>query len=50
MALLPTARREEALIGIENVISMILADLESGGASPPLDNRVPGGILTSEAG
>ncbi len=50
MALLPTARREGALIRIENVISMNLAEMESGGVSPPLDNRVPGGILTIEAG
>ncbi len=51
MALLPTERREEVLNHIENVISMILAEMESGGVSPPLDGRVPGGILlTIEAG
>ena len=43
--------REEALIHIENVISMILAEMESGGVSPPSDELVPGGILlTIEAG
>ncbi len=36
---------EEALIHIENVISMILAEMESGGVSPPPDELVPGGIL-----
>ncbi len=51
MAPLLAARREEALIHIENVISMILAVMELGGVSPQLDNRVPGGILlTVEAG
>jgi predicted RNase H-like HicB family nuclease len=43
--------REEALTHIENVISMILAEMESGGVSPPRDELVPGGILlTIEAG
>jgi predicted RNase H-like HicB family nuclease len=37
--------REEALTHIENVISMILAEMESGGVSPPPDEPVPGGIL-----
>jgi predicted RNase H-like HicB family nuclease len=37
--------REEALTHIENVISMILAEMESGGVSPPRDELVPGGIL-----
>ncbi len=37
--------REEALIHIENVIAMILAEMESGGVSPPPDELVPGGIL-----
>ena len=42
---------EEALIHIENVISMILAEMESGGVSPPPDEPVPSGILlTIEAG
>ncbi len=50
MAPLLAARRDEALIRIENVISMNLAEMESGGVSPPLDNRVPGSILTIEAG
>ena len=43
--------REEALTHIENVISMILAEMESGGVSPPPDQLVRGGIpLTIEAG
>ncbi len=43
--------REEALTHIENVISMILAEMGSGGVSPPPDELVPGGILlTIEAG
>ena len=33
--------REEALIHIENVISMILAAMESGGVLPPPDELVP---------
>ena len=42
---------EEALTHIENVIAMILAEMESGGVSPPPDEPVPGGILlTIEAG
>ena len=42
---------EEALTHIENVIAMILAEMESGGVSPPPDELVPGGILlTIEAG
>ncbi len=42
---------EEALTHIENVIAMILAEMESGGVSPPPDEQVPGGILvTIEAG
>ena len=39
--------REEALIHIENVISMILAEMVSGGVSPPLDELEPGGILVT---
>ncbi len=43
--------REEALTHIENVISRILAEMESGGVSPPPDELAPGGILlTIEAG
>tara|TARA_B100000315_G_scaffold91265_1_gene83896 strand:+ start:337 stop:570 length:234 start_codon:yes stop_codon:yes gene_type:complete len=43
--------REEALVHIENVLSMILAELEAGGATPPPDAAVPGGILlTIETG
>ena len=43
--------REEALTHIENVMSMILSEMESGGVSPPPDEPVPGGILlTIEAG
>ena len=43
--------REEALIRIENVISMILVEKESGGVPPPPDELVLGGILsTIEAG
>ncbi len=37
--------REEALTHIENMIAMILAEMESGGVSPPPDEPVPGGIL-----
>ena len=37
--------REEALTHIENAILMILAEMESGGVSPPRDEPVPGGIL-----
>ncbi len=43
--------REEALTHIENVIAIILAEMESGGVSPPPDEPVPGGILlTIESG
>ncbi len=43
--------REEALTHIENVISMVLSEMESGGVSPPPDEPVPGGILlTIESG
>ena len=43
--------REEATAHIENVIAMILAEMESGGVSPPPDELVPGRILlTIDAG
>ena len=37
--------REEALTHIENAISMILAEMELNGVSPPFNEPVPGGIL-----
>ena len=37
--------REEALVHIQSVISMILANLEPGGVSLPPDELVPDGIL-----
>ena len=43
--------REEALIHIENVISMILLEMDSRSVSPPPDEPMPGGILvTIESG
>ena len=37
--------REEALTHIENAISMILAEMELNGVSPPPNEPVPGGVL-----
>jgi predicted RNase H-like HicB family nuclease len=37
--------REEALIHIENAISMILAEIEFNGVTPPPNEPVPGGVL-----
>lgn len=41
--------REEALTHIENVISMILAELDFNGLPPPPNEPVPDGVLLSFA-
>ena len=41
--------REEALTHIENAISMILAEMELNGVSPPADEPVPDSVVLTFA-
>ena len=48
MRMLPRTR-EEALTHIENAISMILAEMELNGVSPPADEPVPDSVVLTFA-